>query len=267
MNRRNAPRCRVAIVEDHLLQRKRTEELLQAEGSFDVVFSGESAPAFAAWVRDAPTASRPHLLILDLMVDRGPSVDVALVQQLLDAGLRILVFSALASPHVVRQMVRAGVTGVVGKRDTEAEILAAVTACAQGTSWMSPELAAVIAGDSARPQLSPQEERALVLYASGLTLDQLGAEMTISPETAKQYLDRVKKKYSASGVPIRTKLDFGRIAWAEGYVDPFAAPRAGTTPPPDQAAASRPRALRLDDDHGQNDRDRRDDHRRERHDD
>ena len=220
MNHSAARRCRVAVVEDHLLQRARTEELLRDDGAFEIVFSGESAPEFMEWVRVAPIGERPHLLILDLMVDRRPSVDVELVERLLAAGLRILVFSAMASPPLVRRIVRAGVTGVVGKRDSEADILAAVHAAARGESWMSTELAAVIAGDSERPQLSVQEERSLVLYASGLTLDQVGAAMNIGRETAKQYLDRVKKKYSSSGTEVRTKLDFGRIAWADGYLDP-----------------------------------------------
>lgn len=224
MDHKDVPLCRVAIVEDHMLQRLRTEELLRNDGWFDIVFSGESAPEFVTWVQSAPLESRPHLLVLDLMVDRRPSVDVDLVERLLAAGLRILVFSALASPVLVRRIVRAGVTGVVGKRDSEADILAAAKACATGESWISTELAAIIAGDSGRPQLSIQEERSLVLYASGLTLDQVGVAMNISRETAKQYLDRIKKKYSSNGVEVRTKLDFGRIAWSDGYLDPEAPP-------------------------------------------
>lgn len=227
MDRSGAQRCRVAIVEDHLLQRVRTEDLLRGDGSFEIVFSGESAPEFVDWVRETAIEDRPHLLVLDLMVDRRPSVDVELVERLLTAGLRILVFSALASPVLVRRIVRAGVTGVVGKRDSEADILAAARATARGEGWMSTELAAIIAGDSGRPELSIQEERSLVLYASGLTLDQVGAAMNISRETAKQYLDRVKKKYSSAGVEVRTKLDFGRIAWTDGYLDPSAPTASG----------------------------------------
>ena len=233
MDRNEMPMCRVALVEDHMLQRVRTEELLRNDGAFEIVFSGESAPEFVAWVRTVPTEQRPHLLILDLMVDRRPSVDVELVERLLAAGLRILVFSALASPALVRQIVRAGVTGVIGKRDSEADILTAVKACALGESWMSTELAAVIAGDSGRPQLSIQEERTLILYASGLTLDQVGEALNISRETAKQYLDRIKKKYSSSGVEVRTKLDFGRIAWSDGYLDPSAPPAGDHSPFPE----------------------------------
>ncbi|WP_053387360.1 response regulator transcription factor [Leucobacter japonicus] len=212
--------CRVALVEDHVLQRARTEELLASQPEFDVVFSAASAPEFVAWVRDAPREQRPHLLVLDLMVDRQPSVDVALVEQLLAAGLKIVVLSALASPPLVRGIVRAGVTGIVGKRDSESDILAAIRAVLRGEEWMTTELAGIIAGDPERPKLSLQEERALVLYASGLTVEQVAAAMNIGRETAKQYLDRVKRKYSDAGVPVRSKLDLGRIAWSEGYIDP-----------------------------------------------
>jgi len=215
-----SPVCRVAIVEDHLLQRARTEELIAREPGFEVVFSAETLPLFVEWVRAEPRESRPHLLVLDLMVERRPSVDLAVVEALLDAGLRIVVLSALASPALVRGIVRAGVTGIVGKRDSEDDILAAIRAVLRDEEWMTTELAAVIAGDADRPKLSVQEERALVLYASGLTVAQLAVAMNISSETAKQYLDRVRLKYTRAGVPARSKLDLGRIAWSEGYLDP-----------------------------------------------
>lgn len=215
-----SPVCRVAIVEDHVLQRARTEELLAREHDFDVVFSGMSAPEFTLWVRSIPLDQRPHLLLLDLMIERQPSVDGALVDMLIKAGLRIVVLSALSSPPLVMTVLRAGVNGVVSKRDPEDHILAASRAVLRGERWMTAELPTVIGSDAQRPHLSIQEERALVLYASGLTVDQVGAEMHISRDTAKQYLNRVKKKYTEGGVPVRSKLDFGRIAWADGYVNP-----------------------------------------------
>lgn len=212
------PAARVAIVEDHVLQLARTEELLQRQG-FEVVFSGESLPAFVAWLRSSPPNSHPHLLVLDLMVERQPSVEVSLVASLLRAGLRIVVLSALASPPLVRSIVRAGVNGVIGKRDSEDDVLAAIRAVLRGETWMTTELAVIIAGDSERPRLSVQEERALVLYASDLTLKEVASAMNIGVDTAKQYLDRVKRKYAEAGVPLRSKLDLARMAWTEGYLD------------------------------------------------
>ncbi|MDR2293683.1 MAG: response regulator [Microbacterium sp.] len=212
-------RARIAIVEDHLLQRKRTEQLLNDTGEFEIVFSAVSAPEFVAWVQAAPRAERPHLLVLDLMVDRAPSVDVAVVESLLRAGLKIVVLSALASPPLVRSIVRAGVNGIVGKRDAEEDILDAIRAVLRGQEWITTELAAVIAGDPNRPKLSIQEERALILYASGLTIAEVSTAMNIGWETTRQYLDRVKSKYTAAGVPVRTKVDLGRVAVADGYID------------------------------------------------
>lgn len=212
---------RIAIVEDHVLQRRRTEQLITADRGLRVVFSGESMPAFLRWLRGAPSSAHPQLLVLDLQIDRQPSVDVSLVSSLLRAGLRIVVLSALASPPLVRGVVRAGVQGVVGKRDSEEDVLSAIHAVLRGQEWMSTEAAGVIAGDPQRPTLSIQEERCLILYASGLTLDEVASTVNIKPDTAKQYLNRVRAKYSAVGVQARTKLDLTRIAWLDGYVDPL----------------------------------------------
>lgn len=211
---------RIAVIEDHLLQRNRIEELIGEQQDLEVVFSGETAPDFVRWLRESPKEQWPQLLILDLLVDRAPSVDVALVESLVKAGLHIVVLSALASPPLVRQIIKAGVTAVVGKRDSEEDILNAIRAVLRGDEWMTPELAGIIAGDPDRPQLSIQEERALILYASGLSLEDVAEAMNLRPGTAKQYIDRVKAKYSAVGVTARTRLDLGRIAWTDGYVDP-----------------------------------------------
>jgi len=210
---------RIAIVEDHLLQRRRTEELLEAEGAFRVVHSSEALPDLVRWMATCDADERPHLVILDLMVDRGENADPATVRSLVDGGVHVLLLSAMASPPLVRDMLRCGVGGIVGKRDSEADIIAAVWSVLGRRQWMTPELAAVIAGDHKRPSLSEQEERALVLYASGLTLGAVAAALGVKRDTAKTYLDRVKAKYADMGRPVRSKVELSRAALADGYVD------------------------------------------------
>lgn len=210
---------RVALVEDHLLQRRRTEEILGRESGLTVVASCSTLPEFLAWAQRTPVHSRPHLLVLDLSVDRGPSVDPDVVARLIEAGLRILVLSALASPGLVRSVIKAGVAGIVGKRDSEQDVIEAVWTVLRQGEWMTPDLAAVIAADVDRPQLSDQEERALVLYASGLTLGAVAEALGVKPESAKTYIARVKAKYGAAGRPVRSKVDLSRIALDDGYVE------------------------------------------------
>ncbi|WP_134322104.1 response regulator transcription factor [Cumulibacter soli] len=219
MNRdRRGQIARVAIVEDHLLQRLRTTELLESQADLQVVHVCDTQAEFLQWLRVAPPHQRPHLLILDLVADRQANADPRVTSALVRAGLRILVLSAMTSPALVRSMLRAGVTAVVGKRDTEDDVLAAVRDALRGQQWLTPELAGIIAGDSERPPLSIQEEQTLILYASGLTLQEVADSIGVKPATAKQYLKRVKAKYAAVGRPAHTKLDLSRIADADGYL-------------------------------------------------
>lgn len=209
----------VALVEDHLLQRKRTEELVAAQPGLRTIWSGETMPEFLAWLDGTQERDRPHLLLLDLMVERGPSVNPEQILTVQRQGIKVLVISALASPALLRRVIKAGVGGVVGKRDSEADIVAAIwTALGQG-NWMTPELACVIAGDDSRPAISEQEERALVLYASGLTLDSVADAMGIKADTAKKYLSRVKIKYADAGRPVTSKIELNEVARQDGFLE------------------------------------------------
>jgi DNA-binding NarL/FixJ family response regulator len=209
---------RVALVEDHLLQRRRTEQLLSSHG-MRIVSSTESLPELVAWLRGASRDDWPTVIVLDLVVERQPNADPETVERLIALGITVVVLSALASPAAVRRIIRAGASAVIGKRDSEEDIIEAVLAAIRGETWMTSELAAVIASDSTRPHLSDQEERAMMLYASGLTLGQVAVAIGVKPDTAKKYLDRVKTKYSDAGRPVRTKTDLSRAARADGYLE------------------------------------------------
>lgn len=77
---------RVAVVEDHLLQRLRTESLVDAQRGMRVVASVETLPELIVWLRRTDVRSRPHLVLLDLVVDRAPSVDPAAVRSRFTSG-------------------------------------------------------------------------------------------------------------------------------------------------------------------------------------
>jgi DNA-binding NarL/FixJ family response regulator len=209
---------RIAIVEDHILQRRRTEELVCSQPGLEVVCSVDSLPDFLTWSHATTPALRPHLLILDLVVERGLSANPAVVAELVNAGILVLVLSAMASPSMVRAILRAGIGGIVGKRDSEADIIEAIWTVLGSEQWVTPELAAVLAADDTRPQLSDQEERALVLYASGLTLASVAQALGVGTDTAKTYLKRVKAKYAAMGRPVHSKLDLSQAATRDGFL-------------------------------------------------
>jgi two-component system, NarL family, nitrate/nitrite response regulator NarL len=145
------------------------------------------------------------------------------VAAILTAGPAVLVLAASDKPVSVRAAMRAGALGYVLKNEETSQVRAAIKAVAAGEDWISPRLAYIFATDDApdRPELSPQETRALRLYATGMPMKSVARRMTISEETAKQYVGRVREKYARAGRAAPTKLDLYYRAVEDGHLPPI----------------------------------------------
>jgi two-component system, NarL family, nitrate/nitrite response regulator NarL len=161
------------------------------------------------------------VVLLDLDLDDGTTVERNVVA-ILAAGPTVLVLSAADKPLAVRAAMRAGALGYALKNEQTRQIQEAIREVAAGKSWISPRLAYILATDDAadRPALSHQERRALQLYATGMPLKSVARKMTISDETVKQYLGRVREKYARAGRAAPTKLELYYRAVEDGHLPP-----------------------------------------------
>jgi two-component system nitrate/nitrite response regulator NarL len=160
-----------------------------------------------------------QVVLLDLDLRDGTTVERN-VAAVLGAGPAVLVLAASDKPPSVREAMRAGALGYVLKSEEPATVRAAIAAVAAGTDWISPRLAYILATDDApdRPVLSPQEARALRLYATGMPMKSVARRMTLSEETAKQYVGRVREKYARAGRAAPTKIELYHRAVEDGYL-------------------------------------------------
>ena len=206
---------RVALVDDHALFRQTLAgALTSADQGLHIVYEGEDLVALSA-VEPAPDVV---LLDLDLGDHQAQPEDVA---ALMERGIRVLVVSALGSAATVKAMVDVGVAGFLSKREDTASLLEAVHAVAAGGTWTSPEVAGILASeDSARPHLSPQEKRVLLLYTSGLKLDAVAHHLGIRPSTAREYLERIRVKYHDTGRDAGSKTKMYQQALKDGLIEP-----------------------------------------------
>ena len=165
---------------------------------------------------------RAHVVLLDLDLGDGTTVERN-VSAILQAGPAVLVFAASDNPAAVRAAMRAGALGYVLKSEETPTIRAAIKSVAAGHDWISPRLAYIFAtdDDADRPDLSPQEARALRLYATGMPVKSVALRMTISDETVKQYLGRVREKYARAGRAAPTKLELYYRAVEDGHLPPL----------------------------------------------
>jgi DNA-binding NarL/FixJ family response regulator len=203
---------RVAILDDHPLVREGLAALLGDEGAvqLSVVYVGDDI--------SQAIAEAPHVVLLDIVMEDGvPLADK--VAACCTQGAQVLLLSATAGSSVVLAGLRAGALGFLPKTASVEEIRAAVVDVASGSVHLTADLAAVLTADPQRPALSPQELKALRLYAAGSKIATIARRMDVSPHTVKEYLDRVRMKYAATGRHARTRTELYAVADRDGFLD------------------------------------------------
>ena len=205
----------IAAVDDHPIILDSVAGWVSAAGD-DIRVAGTAATVIALL---AGPGRQAHVVLLDLDLGDGTTVEqnVAAIRA---AGPAVLVLSASDRPLAVRAAMRAGALGYVLKNEPTSQIRAAIMEVAAGRDWISPRLAYIFATDDApdRPALSEQERRALQLYATGMPVKSVARKMTISDETVKQYLQRVRQKYARAGRAAPTKLELYHRAVEDGHI-------------------------------------------------
>jgi DNA-binding NarL/FixJ family response regulator len=207
----------IAAVDDHpIILDSVASWVMAAEGDIRVVGTAATVDALLAG-----PGRRADVVLLDLGLGDGTTVERN-VAAILAAGPAVLVLSASDKPLAVRAAMRAGALGYVLKNEQTCQIQAAIREVAAGRDWISPSLAYIFATDDTpgRPVLSPQERRALQLYATGMPMKSVARKMTISDETVKQYLGRVREKYARAGRAAPTKLELYYRAVEDGHLPP-----------------------------------------------
>ena len=207
----------VAVVDDHPIIRDSAARWVM--GHEDDIRVVATAPTVSALL--AGPGGRADVVLLDLELGDGTTVDgnVAAIRA---QGPAVLVLSASDRPLAVRTAVRAGARGYVLKSEQAEEVRAAIREVAAGRDWISPRLAYILVTDDAAdmPALSPQERRALQLYATGMPMKSVARNMAISIDTAKQYLGRVREKYATAGRAAPTKVELYYRAVEDGHLPP-----------------------------------------------
>lgn len=203
------------IIEDHPLFRDAlADHLMTNVPDARIDYSGGSlTDALAVHARSGSDCA---ILDLDLGDGRPP---VANVEDLVRAGCQVLIVSALGNPAIVRRSFQAGALGFISKQAPVEDIVASVNATLAGEPSTSRDAAAMMYADEFPvAKLSDRERTAMVLYASGLTIDSVARRMGVKSSTAAEFIKRVREKYLKVGNAIPTKADLYRQARDEGLV-------------------------------------------------
>ncbi|MCU1480080.1 MAG: DNA-binding response regulator [Subtercola sp.] len=224
---------RLAIVDDHrMLLGALTEWIRGAASDISMV------AAVTTWPDLLTHPEFPvDVVLLDLDLKDNLPISVKL-RALKSAGVKTVLMSTYSEPVVIREALAAGALGYLVKSEEADMIVEAIRAAAKGEPFISSELDLALSAQElgGAPKLSAQERRVMALYGGGEPVKQVAEQLSISEETAKSYLKRIREKYRVLGIDVGTKVALRRRAIQDGlllhddYLDTSEANESATTP-------------------------------------
>jgi DNA-binding NarL/FixJ family response regulator len=217
----------VLLADDQALVRSGFKLLLDGEDDITVV--GEAATGVEA-VQQA-RATRPDVVLMDI---RMPALDgiKATGEIVRTRGLeqvRVLILTTYDTDEYVFEALQVGASGFLLKDAGPAELLHAVRVVAGGEALLAPKItrrliaqftaertASRVAEDRLKV-LTQRERQVLALVGQGLSNDEIGAQLFLSPATARTHVSHAMVKLGA-----RDRAQLVVIAYQTGLVSPQA---------------------------------------------
>ena len=211
----------VLIVDDHWMFGESLGRLLAAEADISVVGVATSASdAFALAER-----THPQVALVDYQMPGQDGLAIVTELKRRTPELLVLMLSGVVDETVLLSAIEAGCIGYLTKDRAAAEVATAIRAAAAGEALISPVLLARLLAKLSQStkalgaDLTERERQVLNLLADGRTNALIAAELHLSVNTVRNYVQAILTKLGA-----HSKLGAVSTAVREGIID-FPEPR------------------------------------------
>ena len=184
-------RCLVA--DDHPALVAAVSDFLENEG-YEIVGQARDGLAAVASVLEM----KPDLALVDYRMPRLEGAE--LVAQLRENApeMLIAVYTADSDASIVAAVFEAGAHALILKDAPLGDLVQALDAIQAGRRYVDPALARVALGaPTGKPSLTPREAEVLAHVADGLSHDEIGKQLSISPETVRTHVRKACERLNA----------------------------------------------------------------------
>ncbi len=208
---------RVLIADDHEIVRRGLKDLLT--DAFGKIKVGESRTA--GETLELARREPWDIVLLDINMPGRSGLEVLADLKRVRPNVPVLVLSASPEQDYALRVLKLGASGYLTKQSASDELLAAIRKSLAGgkyvTATLAEKLAAQLSGEvSGAPHeaLSNRELQVLRLIASGRTIKEIAAELSLSEKTIGTYRARISEK-----LRLATNVELTRYALQHKLVD------------------------------------------------
>ena len=189
---------KVMLADDHILCREGIRQLLEFDGSIEVVAEvsdGEDC-------LDKITTVMPEVLLLDINMPKKNGVEVLTEIRKKNIPVKVLILTVHNEVDYLIKAVDIGVDGYIVKDSESAELKKAINCLVRGETYIQPSLipslnSRLITRDSDKEKidsLTKRELEVLMQVANGMFNKEIATNLKISERTVKNHISNIFKK-------------------------------------------------------------------------
>ena len=206
MNSDNLVKPKIIIVDDHLIFRQGLTSIITSENIATVIGEASNGIEFIELI----SKMKPDIVLMDIDMPHMNGLDATEKAIKLIPELKIIVFSMFSDEEYYHKMIERGVKGFILKTSGINELESAIHEVMKGESYFSNELLRKIISNfeqqtnneqSKKEILSEREIEVLQQICLGLSTDEIGKKLFISPKTVKTHKSNLLAKTISKNTP------------------------------------------------------------------
>lgn len=189
---------KVMLADDHVLMREGIRQLLEFDGSIEVVAEANDGEECIEKLLNI----KPQILLLDINMSKKNGIEVLKEIRSQKMDVKVLILTVHDSIEYLLKAVELGVDGYIMKDSESTELKKAINVIMDGESYIQPKLIPalnnrLVARDTDKDKidtLTARELEVLIEVANGLFNKEIAISLNISERTVKNHISNIFKK-------------------------------------------------------------------------
>lgn len=186
----NSSKIRILVAEDHVIARVGVTAIVNLQPDMAVVAEAANGQQAIELYRQ----HQPDITLLDLRMPIVSGIEAAQQIRQEFPKARIIALTTYGGDEDIRRALHAGVQSYLTKDVLHDELIKAIHAVHDGQTYLPASVAAALAAQMPRPDLSAREVQVLELIVRGLANKQIAYTLNIAEHTVKNHVKNILSK-------------------------------------------------------------------------